>query len=708
MKTLLGLTMGVLSIVSAGAAARAVPRSDGRVLHVDFENYVDRVIGPLNAGVRWLGYPFSGKKQGKLAIINDKDQAFSGSRCGYAFSRRPEQTSRILLQRRFDAPDLGGGEVVEFVYRPVGAEPVDIKNFTVADPLGYKGGGVGIAIYANGRAAGGTYDLDVGCGRGSKRRVAKVVRGLDQRVWVRIIFRRIKSDRSVVLWVGRPGKEKRIGKYPDRDPTTGIGQLEIGDPSDKKNRGSGYWDDIRVGKKLLGQLKLAPPEVMRDVGKELPKITYPIRVDKTKQLFVDDVVIESMKGLKRMLHPARKHPQNPLVVPDKPWEGNNVLLYGGVIKDPRMGGRFRMWYLAWGKSASLPSFICYAESEDGLKWKKPDLGLMKSSSGSKDNNIVMPGHSDITIIFDPRDPNPAYRYKSMNRYGGHTGWTSPDGFNWTNHGRIISQGYDCSTVSWDPIDRKWVASIKISRAGKRSRGYAESRDFFNWSDTYLMLHSDDKDGPKDQIYAMIVSRYESVYIGLVRMYHTDTDKVDIQLATSRNGRHWDRRFRRNFIPTSDRKGAWDYGNNAPSTCPPIRVGDELWFYYSGRTGTHQANVSTGSIGLATLRVDGFVSVDADNEEGMLMTKPLRLKGSSLYVNADARGGEIRVEIIPASPKRAEPIGPFLKTQCLPIRSDTVRKKVSWQDTDSLESLNSKEVRLRFYIRNAKLYSFWTE
>ena len=533
---------------------------------------------------------------------------------------------------------------------------------------------------------------------------------------MRFIIARDRGRASVDLWVVTDDGEKRIGTYKDISAKTSCLRFPIGDTSERRARGAGYWDDIRIGRKLRSGGKLAPPEKLRDVGKELPEIKYPIEVGREKQLFVDDVVIESMRDVTRTQHEATKHPKNPLVIPDKPWEGPSVLLYGSAIKDPRMGGKFRMWYLAWGRHWDLPSYICYAESKDGIEWTKPNLGLMKDSKGSKDNNIVMPGHSDITVLYDPVDPNPAYRYKSMNRYHGHTGFTSPDGIHWKQGKRLIEQAYDCSTVAWDPVGHKWMASLKISRQGKRSRGYAESRDFFNWTDSYLMLHTDDKDLPKDQIYGMIVFRYESLYMGLLRMYHVGTSyKVDIQIASSRNGKHWDRMFRKPIIPTGETLGGWDWGNNSPSTAPPFRVGDELWIYYSGRKNTHSdagQNPKLGerewqtAIGLATIRLDGFVSVDGGASEGSLTTKPLQLKGQSLYVNADAAGGQLTAEVIDAA--TGDVIGAFTKAGCNAVTGGSVKQKVSWSGAANLSSVRNRPVRLRFNLKNAKLYAFWTE
>ena len=150
---------------------------------------------------------------------------------------------------------------------------------------------------------------------------------------------------------------------------------------------------------------------------------------------------------------------------------------------------------------------------------------------------------------------------------------------------------------------------------------------------------------------------------------------------------------------------WDYGNNSAANNAPIRVGDELWFYYSGRSTTHNEKPNTGSIGLGKLRVDGFVSVDAGQAEGILTVKPLQFKNNNLYVNADASEGQIRAELVDVS---GEVIEPFSLTNCEAIASDSIRHPLQWQGAASMESLGDREVRLRFHIRNAELYAFWTE
>lgn len=682
----------------------AAPRSDARVLHVDFENYVDGVVQALDAGVRWLGDPFTGFKQGVVEITRG-DGAFSGQRTARVLTSRNDEIARVRLQRRFDAPRIVGDVVAEFVFRAGADAATELDDLVVWSARSTNGRPVGLILHASGNTSGGVR-IDVthaaAVGSDDRKRTPAVLEGLAAGQWVRIVQWRQSASGVVELWGGPPGAEKKIGVFPDLDAREDVATVELGDTSRETIRGAGQWDDIRVGGRLAEGADPAPPEPpLRDVGRERAKIVYPIHVGHAKQLFIDDVAIESLDGVRRTLHAVRKHPKNPLLVPEKPWEGRSVLLYGHVMRDPDPASdKLRMWYLAWGKHVGQPSFICLAESADGIRWERPVLNLHEFQ-GSTANNIVMPGWSQVSFAYDPADPDPARRYKALLRSNGTRGFVSPDGLRWSEAGVRLEQAYDSTTMHWDPVGRKWVAMVKIFKDGKRARGYAESNDFLHWSDTYFMATVDEHDAPGDEMYALAMFHYETVYLGLLRMYHTATDKVDIQLATSRNGKRWTRPTRAPFIPTGHAKGAWDFANNAVPSNSPLRVGDELWFYYSGRSTLHNEKPNDGAIGLATLRVDGFVSMDAA-AEGSLTTRPLVLDGKRLYLNADATGGEIRVEMLDAG---GEVLSGFALNRATPIGEDRVRHPVSWEGDPALPE---GTVRLRFHLKRARLYAFWVE
>ena len=97
-----------------------------------------------------------------------------------------------------------------------------------------------------------------------------------------------------------------------------------------------------------------------------------------RRLFLDAMVVEKSHGLDLIFHTAEKHSGNPIIRHDKPWEGWGPYLYGTVL---RHDGTLKMWYQVIGKDSAD---VCYAESRDGLKWVKPELGIVEYK-GSKAN-----------------------------------------------------------------------------------------------------------------------------------------------------------------------------------------------------------------------------------------------------------------------------------------------------------------------------------
>jgi hypothetical protein len=161
---------------------------------------------------------------------------------------------------------------------------------------------------------------------------------------------------------------------------------------------------------------------------------------------------------------------------------------------------------------------------------------------------------------------------------------------------------------------------------------------------------------------------------------------------------------------------------------PVVREDELWFYYSGgkahqgfkgsRYGTYmdgtprkaeslseleRKDIAAGqsALYLATLRLDGFVSLDADGEGGYLQTKPLEISGKQLFLNASCQeNGSASVEILDES-------GESIAVS-QPVTGDSVSLPVSWKKDINLNSLVNRTVRLKIHLKNASLYAFWME
>jgi hypothetical protein len=105
--------------------------------------------------------------------------------------------------------------------------------------------------------------------------------------------------------------------------------------------------------------------------------------------------------------------------------------------------------------------------------------------------------------------------------------------------------------------------------------------------------------------------------------------------------------------------------------------------------------------VATPRVDGFVSVDAD-DSGTLTTRRVVAIGDTLVLNAKADDGSIRVAAIDAL---GRVIKGFSKDDCEPIIGDDIRHIVSWKGGSNCHPLQARPIKLRFHFKRARLYSF---
>ena len=145
----------------------------------------------------------------------------------------------------------------------------------------------------------------------------------------------------------------------------------------------------------------------------------PIDIGNRLELFIDNHLIEKTTGdvAQKMLKPE---PKEVIIVTDSPWEGNTSGYYT-LFQD---GDLYRMIYRGWQHDEKMKAehkeVTCYAESKDGIRWTKPNLGLFEWE-GSKENNIVMltPGTHNFTAFRDdnPSTP-PESRYKAVGGGGG--------------------------------------------------------------------------------------------------------------------------------------------------------------------------------------------------------------------------------------------------------------------------------------------------
>lgn len=482
----------------------------------------------------------------------------------------------------------------------------------------------------------------------------------------------------------------------------------------------------------------------------------PIALSNNPQLFLDDSIIAHTENVCLDVKQPKKHPSNPLIRADQPWERREIELYGTVLFDNDTQS-FRCWYLASASGAFKPEYyICYAESQDGIHWKKPMVGVDPFGPYKRHNVVIRGGHG-ISVIKEPNDPNPDRRYKAV---GGDLAAWSADGIHWTSENIRYAVGKNdtCpSMLRWkgqylyflrnqepetgtrfvdDDTGTNWSGTM-------RGVGLSTSSDFREWTKKISILRSDERDGfPWGQPHALCVTAYGDVLIGLLPMLHLIPAEdnnfmgtMDVQLVTSRNGRDWRRVADRAIFmpcdkpqPSFNRK--WDSRFHPGSNMfvkddvvyiyyfgTNVGFGDTKWQEGSSRFGSAPparfkelvySKPRPFGIGLATLPADRFVSLRPVNwlAESVVRTRPVLLSGKDLIINTDASPENLRVALLDSE---AQPIAGFEAEHSVAIPHDALRHRIIWRDGDTEKTLHDAPHRLstviEFRFRDGELYAF---
>lgn len=449
------------------------------------------------------------------------------------------------------------------------------------------------------------------------------------------------------------------------------------------------------------------------------------------QLFVDDYLIDEKINITRVYHPFEKYAGNPLLMADKPWEGRTSYVYGTVLPEEERKG-YRMWYQGWtGKEYTN----LFATSRDGLTWTKPQLGIV-DFDGSTLNNIFLRRTKEDhlpQIIYTPWEKDPTRRYKLINYDYGRTepnhlvsgfwGAYSADGIHWTDAHRnpVLKDPGDVGNFVWDAHAKKYIGYPKVFAPvrgfNRRCVGFTATTDFERWPSAQLILVPDKIDdywtsggNQRTEFYGLTAFPYQSAYIGFLWIFHITDGKNDgpifCELVSSRDGINWTRQEALNgkrlpVLPIGE-KGAWD-GGMVFTTNHPLVERDTIKMWYGGSSATHSGreDSSRSGIGMATLRRDGFASLDAGAEEGVVTTKKLKNVHGIFRVNTNATKGWLKVEILDADGKV---LPGFDRKDCDPIKADNTDIQVTWQQQKEIPA-SIGDVYIRFILKNASLYSF---
>jgi len=443
---------------------------------------------------------------------------------------------------------------------------------------------------------------------------------------------------------------------------------------------------------------------------------------RTKYLVLDSRVISETKGARLALGTVVKDERNPLFGEDRPWEPRFDNMQPNVLFDAE-AGLYRCWYSpfiiderttgtppdkrpATNYIAAKPNAremgLCYAESNDGIVWEKPELGICEFN-GSTANNIVIRVPHGPGVFHDPRDPDPMRRYKTIFKHEGVAMSVafSPDGLHWGDWvacPEIAVAGDTHNNAFWAPELDKYVGITRMWGGEPRVRqvGRTESEDFLHWTQAQVALQGLE---PHLQTYAMPVFRYGGVYLGLIALFNTQADRTHVELAWSPDTVEWHRVCPGTpLIPNGDTEGGYDWGCVYPGAYP-IFLEDTIRLYYAGSNNRH-TTWRNGFLCLANLRPDGFAGyecVSAD-EPAVLLTECLALCGDTLRLTADVEpGGSI---VVALENEEGEE-----RVRSAPVAATCSDGAVAWRTGWDWSSVNGAQGRLRFEIDRSRLYSF---
>lgn len=474
-----------------------------------------------------------------------------------------------------------------------------------------------------------------------------------------------------------------------------------------------------------------------------------VNIGSRRELFVDDYLIDSLSGAATRhlfeMEPATTDRDDVAMIWNDDWEGSWTR-YSTYIDD---NGRIKAWYHACHTDGNRNNRTCYAVSEDGQRFTKPELGLYEWK-GSRANNALFDQHTfknaegrwvDQSHNFAPfLDRNPAAapdaKYKGFGGQGEGLGpdtglyaFQSADGIHWklASDSPIVSNRYRLDSKNqgfWCAVREQYVLYFRNLRNNEGQEGIGApgwrrdimvsfSDDFTGWSEPRWLVYyrNDGRPGMElEHLYTNEIQPYPRaphIYLGFPARLVAGS-RTEPMFMASRDGVHFSRWMDRPVIPPT-----------APADRDKVRSNhvwqemveipgepDSYSMYASENLGIsgHHADGSFPRLRRFRIRKDGLVSVRAEAGRGELLTKPLTFAGNALEVNYHAELGEngfVKVEILD---ENGQAVPGFTAEDCDPLTGNAIDARVTWNGNSDVGSLAGRTIHLRFVLDRADLFS----
>ncbi len=476
----------------------------------------------------------------------------------------------------------------------------------------------------------------------------------------------------------------------------------------------------------------------------------------------DDHTIPFRHNLFVTLNQPVKYNGNPVVPrgPEGTPDAVRAQFYGSVV---RVGSKWRMWYAAMAHAGVVGSratgfHIAYAESDDGLKWRKPNLGLTEFNGNTNNNLVGLTPKLDYElmeplasfVLYEPDERDASRRYKMLvyGRYydrsdTGHRRphatvypYFSADGLRWqlarhapkgpvfdeteapftTKHVFEIGGLYKFGGIYYVAGQQIWRDSWMPGGApAGRTMMVHWSGDFIDWSQDSVFAfqrygYRSVNENLEEAHEPAGVWNRGNVLLATYGLWHgaanfTSERRMDLGLLVSNDGLH----FREPvpdfvFIPAG-MDSEWDrhgliHGQGYEN------VGDKTYIYY-GTWDLSSDREAGGAIGVAMLPRDRFGSISTRLPGyGQFTTIPIagRYDPRTLRLNVDGLGAQatLRVELIDSA---GRPLAGYSGTDAAVVRESGLDVKVSWPRGGAVN--RDYRLRIRFdgeEVHNIKFFA----
>jgi len=463
--------------------------------------------------------------------------------------------------------------------------------------------------------------------------------------------------------------------------------------------------------------------------------------------------------------------QGPQVGPPGSWDARIAVDYPTVLFED---GRFRMWYSCMPEPQSHGEnadhgLTCYAESEDGIRWHKPDLRITGQHRYPGNNLLTLPGFcmgvvralpgSDFkyltaTTQIGPLEPDVCDVPENNYQGGGTYIFASDDGLRWRQLTRVLCHG-DNATLFADPAASRYLlyqkAGVMHNMYTRRSFIGLESRDGVHWdgyegafkwrecfvADDYDDFISSQRGFRICDYYGATVHRVGDLYISIENIFNIGTPLRSIygqspsglchfRLGFSHNGFNWRHPAGRPPWLEVGLPGEFDAGFMAPGL-NLLEYNDEMRLYYSGLPYRHGWCINldftlnkdiplseqrdTGRLGMARIQRDRFASLAStykgsfDMDPDASGLPPLSVDPRHPQLFVNARCPNGAIRVALAQRGKKESLPGFSFEDCIPFTGDSVRAPVRFRKANMANIAPNKLFYLRFQVEKGEIFAF---